>query len=53
MIRLDKKRKKIKSGVAELVLKIKRIADDSISRISSHSRRFCPDCPDSLLSSYI
>ena len=39
-----------KSGVTKLVSKIRRITDQSISRISSHSRRFWPD---SLLSAYI
>ena len=46
-IRLKTKKK---SGVAELVLKIRRITNHSICRISSHSRRFWPD---SLLSAYI
>ena len=50
MIELDEKRKKKQSGFTELVLKIRRITDHSISRISSHSRRFWPD---SLLSAYI
>ena len=49
MIRLDLKRKK-KSGVTELVLKIRRIKEHSISRISGHSGVFWPD---SLLSGYI
>ena len=39
-----------KWGVTELVLKIRRITDHSISRISSHPRRFWLD---SLLSAYI
>ena len=46
MIKLDQK----KSRVTELVLKLRRITDHSISKISSHSRRFWPD---SLLSAYI
>ena len=46
-IRLKTKKK---PGVTELVLKVRRITDHSISRISSHSRRFWPD---SLLSAYI
>ena len=45
-IRLKKKKK---SGVTDLVLKIRRITDHSISRISSHSRRLRPD---SLLSAF-
>ena len=32
-----------KLGVTELVLKIRRITDHNISRISSHSRQFWPD----------
>ena len=39
-----------KSGVTELVLKIRRTTDHSISRISSHSRQIWAD---SLLSAYI
>ena len=39
-----------KSGVTELILKIRRIKEHSIFRISSHSRRFWLD---SLLSAYI
>ena len=37
-------------GVTELVFKIRRITDHSISRIYSHWRRFWPD---SLLTAYI
>ena len=41
--------RKKKSGVTELVLKIRRITDLSISKISGHPRRFKPD---SLLSAF-
>ena len=40
MMRLDYIHRKRKSGVTEIVLKIRGSTDHSIPRISSHSRRF-------------
>ena len=45
-----KRKKKNRAGVTKLVLKIRRITNHGISRISSQSRRFWPD---SLLSTYM